>query len=128
MPEVTDWQPLSGNESYIIAASDGVFEKLSPQDICDILWEPLAGFTIREKLNSTCSNSLADCIINAAFEQGSMDNLAALVINMRAAGSIATFGGRIYREPDYLGVVDERKIYVNSGDLYSRSSLHFLIV
>ncbi|XP_047954656.1 uncharacterized protein LOC125200884 isoform X2 [Salvia hispanica] len=116
VPEVTDWKPLSGNESYIIAASDGVFEKLSPQDICDILWEPLAGFTIREKLNSTCSTSLADCIVNAAFEQGSMDNLAALVINMREAGSIATFGGKIYREPDYLGVVDERKIYVNSAD------------
>lgn len=115
VPEVTDWQPLKGNDSYVIAASDGVFEKLSPQDICDILWEPLSRFTIREELNSSCSYSLADCIVNAAFERGSMDNLAALVINMRAAGSVETFGGRIYRKPDYLGVIDERQIYMNSG-------------
>ncbi|XP_057800960.1 uncharacterized protein LOC131016306 isoform X2 [Salvia miltiorrhiza] len=116
VPEVTDWQPLTGNDSYVIAATDGVFEKLNPQDICDILWEPLSRFTVREKLNSSCSSSLADCIVNAAFEQGSMDNLAALVINTRAGGSVETFGGGIYRKPDYLGVVDERKIYVNSAD------------
>lgn len=120
---MTDWQPLSGNDSYVIAASDGVFEKLSPQDICDIMWEPLSRFTIRKELNSSCSHSLADCIVNAAFERGSMDNLAALVINMRAAGSVETFAGRIYKRPDYLGVVDEWQIYVNSGDsLFSFSS------
>ncbi|KAJ7977340.1 Protein phosphatase 2C family protein [Quillaja saponaria] len=32
-PEVTDWQPLTANDSYLVAASDGVFEKLSLQEI-----------------------------------------------------------------------------------------------
>lgn len=27
-PEVTDWQPLTANDCYLVAASDGVFEKL----------------------------------------------------------------------------------------------------
>lgn len=116
VPEVTDWQPLTANDSYVIAASDGVFEKLSPQDICDILWDPLSHFTIREELNTSCSYSLADCIVNAAFERGSMDNLAALVIPMRSAGSVEAFGGRSYRKPDYLGVVDEGQMYMNSAD------------
>lgn len=107
---------MTANDSYVIAASDGVFEKLSPQDICDMLSDPLSHFTIREELNTSCSYSLADCIVNAAFERGSMDNLAALVIPMRSAGSVEAFGGRSYRKPDYLGVVDEGQIYMNSGD------------
>lgn len=115
---MTDWQPLSANDSYVIAASDGVFEKLSPQDICDILWEPLSRFTIRGDLNSSCSSSLADCIVNAAFVRGSMDNLAALAVNTRVAGSVEAFRGRMYRKPDYLGVVDEGQIYANSGDSF----------
>ncbi|OWM84575.1 hypothetical protein CDL15_Pgr008308 [Punica granatum] len=31
-PEVMDWQSLNINDSYLVAASDGVFEELSPQD------------------------------------------------------------------------------------------------
>lgn len=112
---MTDWQPLTANDSYVIAASDGVFEKLTPQDICDILWEPLSRYTVREELNSSCSSSLADCIVNAAFVRGSMDNLAAIATNTRAAGSVETFKGRMYRKSDYLGGVDEGQIHVNSG-------------
>ncbi|CAI8602923.1 unnamed protein product [Vicia faba] len=28
VPEVTDWQPLTANDSYLVAASDGVFENM----------------------------------------------------------------------------------------------------
>ncbi|XP_062143587.1 uncharacterized protein LOC133851268 isoform X3 [Alnus glutinosa] len=79
-PEVTDWQPLAMNDSYLVAASDGVFEKLSLQDVCDLLWEIQSHGTLRSELSAACLYSLADCIVNAAFEKGSLDNLAAVVV------------------------------------------------
>ncbi|OVA05389.1 Protein phosphatase 2C (PP2C)-like domain [Macleaya cordata] len=80
-PEVTDWQPLIANDTYLVAASDGVFEKMTTQDICDLLWDVYS-----EKLEhlSSCSYSLADCIVKTAFEKGSMDNLAAVVVPLRS--------------------------------------------
>ncbi|OIT32872.1 putative protein phosphatase 2c 51 [Nicotiana attenuata] len=87
-PEVTDWQPLTANDSYLVAASDGVFEKLSSQDICDILWNLHADFTVRSELTYSCSYSLADCIVNAAFEKGSMDNMAAVILPFGLNGSL----------------------------------------
>ncbi|CAK9178840.1 unnamed protein product [Ilex paraguariensis] len=38
VPEVTDWQPLTANDRYLVASSDGIFETLSSQDVCDMLW------------------------------------------------------------------------------------------
>lgn len=34
-----DWQPLTANDGYLVVASDGVFEKMNVQDVCDLLWE-----------------------------------------------------------------------------------------
>ncbi|XP_075492086.1 uncharacterized protein LOC142530177 isoform X1 [Primulina tabacum] len=93
VPEVTDWQPLTANDSYVVAASDGVFEKLSPQDICDLLWEPLSQVTVPPEPVSSCSNSLADCIVNTAFERGSMDNLAATTLPVRTFDTLETLRG-----------------------------------
>ncbi|XP_038717105.1 uncharacterized protein LOC120010391 isoform X2 [Tripterygium wilfordii] len=85
MPEVTDWQPLTINDSYAVAASDGVFEKLSLQDVCDVIWKVSHG-TMRSGLSSSCSYSLADCIVNTAFEKGSMDNVAVVVVPLGSLG------------------------------------------
>lgn len=80
VPELTDWHPLTANDSYLVAASDGIFEKLSLQDVCDLLWEVQSHGPPRSELSTSCSYSLADCIVNTAFEKGSMDNLAAVVV------------------------------------------------
>lgn len=85
-PELTDWQPLTANDSYLVAASDGVFEKLSLQDVCDLLWEVDGHGPSRLQLSSSCSYSLADCIVNTAFEKGSMDNVAAVVVPLVSIG------------------------------------------
>jgi serine/threonine protein phosphatase PrpC len=77
---VTDWQPLAMNDSYLVAASDGVFEKLSLQDVCDLVWEVQSHGTLRTELSASCLYSLADCIVNTAFEKGSLDNVAAVVV------------------------------------------------
>ncbi|XP_028105664.1 probable protein phosphatase 2C 51 isoform X7 [Camellia sinensis] len=85
-PELTDWQPLTSNDSYLVVASDGIFEKLSPQGVCDLLWEFHNNGTVRSDLSASCSYSLADCIVNSALEKGSIDNMAAVVVPLRSAG------------------------------------------
>ncbi|XAR58577.1 Phosphoprotein phosphatase [Bertholletia excelsa] len=85
-PEVTDWQPLTSNDTYLVAASDGIFEKLSPQDVCDLLWESHSHDIMASELVESCSYSLAECIVKAALLQGSTDNLAAVIVPLRATG------------------------------------------
>lgn len=84
VPEVMDWHSLTSNDSFLVAASDGVFEKLSPQDVCDILWEAKSDGTAGSEISPSCSSSLATCIVNTAFEKGSMDNMAAIVIPLQS--------------------------------------------
>ncbi|EYU46523.1 hypothetical protein MIMGU_mgv1a024497mg, partial [Erythranthe guttata] len=119
VPEVTDWQPLIANDSYVIAASDGVFEKLSPQGVCDILWEPLSHFTMTPELNSSCSYSLSECIVNTAFERGSMDNLAAIVIPVE--GKHNNYG--CFYLSENLDVNDDYTFWVHKDDRESVSDL-----
>lgn len=85
-PEVTDWQPLTTNDSYLVVASDGMFETLGLQDTCDLLWEVHSHGTERPGLSSSCSYSLAECLVNTAVEKGSMDNVAAVVVPLGSIG------------------------------------------
>ncbi|RXH92570.1 hypothetical protein DVH24_033466 [Malus domestica] len=77
-PKLTDWQPLTVNDTYLVAICDGVFEKQSLQDVCDLLWEARSHHPTKLELSSAGSNSLADRIVSTAFERGSMDNMAAV--------------------------------------------------
>lgn len=88
-PEVTDWQPLTANDSFLVVASDGVFEKMSVQDVCDLLWEVHRFSNMRSECTPASSYSLADLIVNTAFKKGSMDNVAAVVIPLESAKSSA---------------------------------------
>ncbi|TYK30102.1 putative protein phosphatase 2C 51 isoform X2 [Cucumis melo var. makuwa] len=90
-PEVTDWQPLSTNDSFLVASSDGIFEKLSSQDVCDLLWEIHNDGMSSFEHSPSCSYSLADCIVSTAFERGSMDNMAAIVVPLRPGSSSRRF-------------------------------------
>lgn len=84
VPEVDDWRSLTINDSYIVAASDGVFENQSPQDVCDLLWLVQSHVTAWSEMPSSCSYSIADCIIDAAFEKGSMDNMAVVLVPVQS--------------------------------------------
>lgn len=84
---MTDWQPLTTNDSYLVASSDGIFEKLSSQDVCDLMWEIHNDGMSSSEHSPSCSYSLADCIVSTAFERGSMDNMAAIVVPLRPASS-----------------------------------------
>ncbi|CAN6584236.1 unnamed protein product [Malus baccata var. baccata] len=85
-PELTDWQPLTVNDTYLVATSDGVFEKQSLQDVCDLLWEARSHHPTKLELSSAGSYSLADRIVSTAFERGSMDNMAAVVVPLASSG------------------------------------------
>lgn len=83
-PEVLDWQPLLANDSYLVVSSDGIFEKLKVQDVCDRLGEVNNQTSYGAGLPSYCSVSLADCLVNTAFAKGSMDNMAAVVVPLKS--------------------------------------------
>ncbi|CAK9143759.1 unnamed protein product [Ilex paraguariensis] len=129
VPEVTDWQPLTANDSYLVAASDGVFEKLSPQGVCDLLWEVHSQRPMRLELPSSCSYSLADCIVNAAFEKGSVDNIAAVVIPFRSTGISQMFLEERFdgsRKFDCLGFGLQKYIYEQSGEFHFSYTFYFM--
>lgn len=122
---MTDWQPLTANDSYLVAASDGVFEKLSLQDVCDLLWEVHEHSPQRLRLSSSCSYSLANCIVNAAFEEGSMDNMAAVVVPFVPSGfSENLWKDRLIQEGDLscpvIGL--QKSTYEFSGTLNLQKS------
>ncbi|XP_049408707.1 probable protein phosphatase 2C 51 [Solanum stenotomum] len=82
-PEVTGWRRLSTEDWYVVIGSDGIFERMSPQDVCDILHD---GHDKENKTSidsSSCPSSLADCIVHNAFSKGSGDNLSVIVILLR---------------------------------------------
>ncbi|CAM6025619.1 unnamed protein product [Sphagnum balticum] len=71
-PEWTGWLKLdSQNYSHLIIASDGVFEKLTTDDICRVVVPARA---------EVSPKNMAQEIVDAAYLAGSMDNLAALVV------------------------------------------------
>ena len=95
---MTDWQPLTANDSYLVAASDGVFEKMSMQEVCDLLWEVHCFSNMRSECTPSPSYSLADIIVNTAFRKGSMDNVAAVVVPLESAKFSANSLGGSYVE------------------------------
>lgn len=111
-----DWQSLNINDSYLVAASDGVFEELSPQDVCDILWEAQAHGNSRSEMSSLCSYSLANCIVETAFEKGSRDNVAAVVVPLQS-----TLHSYNIQEDRYTEVADLYPAAVGSEHIYMQS-------
>jgi len=79
-PEVTDWQSLTNNDHYLVAASDGIFEKMTTKDVCDLLRNEKVTTNLKSDVKSSTSHSLADCLAEVAFRKGTVDNMAAIVV------------------------------------------------
>lgn len=109
-PEVTDWQHITMNDTYLIAASDGIFEKLTMQEVCDLLWYEKVKANAQSEYSNNMPYSLADLLVNTAFERGAIDNMAAVVIPLKP-NSIS----RIYVENEF-----------NVEEISGSSSLHLL--
>ncbi|KAA8550823.1 hypothetical protein F0562_002507 [Nyssa sinensis] len=85
VPEVLGWRPLTANDSYLVIASDGIFETLTLGDVCDLLWDAnIQENEISQNSSSCLSSSLASNIVNTAFKKGSSDNLSAIVVPLRS--------------------------------------------
>ncbi|KAG8389303.1 hypothetical protein BUALT_Bualt02G0215400 [Buddleja alternifolia] len=72
-PEITGWRAFTPENRYMVVASDGIFETLTPQDVCDLVHDKAS--------ECTSSSSLAEWIVRHAFKTGSTDNLSAIVIS-----------------------------------------------
>ena len=68
-PEVIGWQTLDAKDRFLAVSYDGIFESMTLQDVCDLMHD-----------SSSClpSSSLPECIVNTAFEKGSVDNLSVI--------------------------------------------------
>ncbi|KAH6555973.1 hypothetical protein KP509_1Z213100 [Ceratopteris richardii] len=81
-PEFFGWQQITADNSFLIVASDGIFEQMNPQDVCNLLqdhYEQLPGTNHHFAGVMIDYNALADTIVQAAYASGSFDNLAAVL-------------------------------------------------
>ncbi|KAI3799669.1 hypothetical protein L1987_34968 [Smallanthus sonchifolius] len=85
-PEVTDWQPLTANDSiwWLFLM---VFLKSWAHRMFVI-------YSLELQYSPSCSYSLADCIVDTALERGSMDNVAAVVVPF-GLENLPTEGSRV---------------------------------
>lgn len=83
-PEYTGWRPLTANDTHLAVASDGIFESLTQQDIGNLIFQWNSHFQTSEdsEMPWSClsSTSLAECIVNTAYEKGSHDNLSVIIV------------------------------------------------
>lgn len=72
--EITGWRAFTPENSYLVVASDGVFETMTPKNVCDLLHDEAFEFSSEQ-------TALPEWIIQHALRTGSMDNLSAIVIS-----------------------------------------------
>ena len=84
-PEFSEWIHLTVEHSYLVITSDGIFERMKLQDVCNLFHQNVFLNLTRdgEKLGSQI---LADAIVDSALKSGSFDNLAALVYPLEFSG------------------------------------------
>ncbi|XP_071920281.1 probable protein phosphatase 2C 51 isoform X2 [Coffea arabica] len=87
-PEVIGWQTLTTDNSFLVIGSDGIFEGLTPANVCAILHNNACKpGTTESSGSSSClaPSALANRIVNNAYENGSHDNISVIVIPLESA-------------------------------------------
>ncbi|KAK8962325.1 putative inactive protein kinase [Platanthera guangdongensis] len=64
---------------------------MSTEEVCMVLWDENLTPNIKPWCVHALSPSCADSIVNTAFQRGSMDNLAAVVVPLGSGGASAAF-------------------------------------
>lgn len=90
VPEIIGWRNITAEDSHLVIASDGIFESMTPQHVCDLMpcTDIQGKMASQTMVSCSSSSSLADCIVNTAFRRGSTDNLSAIVITLRPDSSL----------------------------------------
>lgn len=86
-PELTGWKFLSENDTFLVASSDGIFEKMTMQDVCDLMLH--AKLRVNQDLGSSAitQHNLADYVVRVALQKGTTDNVAAVVVPLGSPSS-----------------------------------------
>ncbi|CAI9107764.1 OLC1v1007202C1 [Oldenlandia corymbosa var. corymbosa] len=81
-PEVTGWRTLTSDNSFLVVGTDGIFEGLTPSDVCAVLNDKSCTRKNTLSGNSSCltPSALANHIVYSAFENGSTDNISVIII------------------------------------------------
>jgi len=89
-PELTGWQILSENDTFLVASSDGIFEKMTMQDVCDQMLN--VKLRVNQDLRSSAitQHNLADYVVRVALQKGTRDNVAAVVVPLGPPSSGTT--------------------------------------
>lgn len=89
-PELIGWQFLQPNDSFLIASSDGIFEKMTMQDVCDLMLHVKLHANQESGSFTTTQQNLADYIVQLALQKGTTDNVAAVVVPLGSSSSSTT--------------------------------------
>ncbi|XP_076935198.1 putative protein phosphatase 2C 51 [Bidens hawaiensis] len=86
-PEVVSWRNITAKDKYLVVASDGVFESLTPENVCQLIEDEDTQENVSsyDRFPFLPSFSLANCIVKTALERGSTDNLSAIVVPLAQA-------------------------------------------
>ncbi|CAH1417716.1 unnamed protein product [Lactuca virosa] len=89
-PETVGWRSMSDKDGYLVIASDGVFESLTPQSVCQLIGDAKVqeNGTPYDKFPFLPSLSLAYCVVKTALQRGSTDNLSAIVVPLAQAAGV----------------------------------------
>lgn len=109
-PEYFEWHEFTSADSFLIITSDGIFERMLPQDVCNLVQEKYRGFNNSSLRNKSAGatvdyKALANTVVKAAYKSGSYDNLAAVVYPLNSSGAVASISkptetSRIYHSSD----------------------------
>ncbi|XP_060191045.1 putative protein phosphatase 2C 76 [Lycium barbarum] len=77
-PEMTDWRSLTSKDEFLVVASDGIFESLAPQEVCDFL-------NVKDHSDPSL---LAEQLIQKAYLEGSYDNLSVVLVPLGSWGDL----------------------------------------
>ncbi|MFS7888831.1 putative protein-serine/threonine phosphatase [Helianthus anomalus] len=83
-PEMVSWRNMTAIDGYLVISSDGVFESLTLENVCQHIEDEETG-TTTDRFPFLPSYSLAYCIVKTAMERGSSDNLSAIVVPLAQA-------------------------------------------
>ncbi|KAL6841604.1 hypothetical protein ACP4OV_028543 [Aristida adscensionis] len=86
-PELTGWQFLSANDTFLIASSDGILEKMTMQDVCDLMLHVKLHVNRELGSYSSTQQNLADYVVHLALKKGTTDNVAAVVVPLGSPSS-----------------------------------------
>jgi hypothetical protein len=78
---------LTAEKSYLVLSSDGVFERMELQDVCN-LFHASAFLGLEKRGEKLDLQLLADTIVESALTSGSFDNLAVLIYPLELSGKI----------------------------------------